>query len=559
MAHNTYRLLTIWSYSVSPIAQTPLSPELRQIESEVDNAFRSNPLVIENFAQAAWTLLAVAEDSFFVSWAHGQLNAVDQLSLYSLNVMFSLNHSLRWLYSACPPDGKINFLADEYSYKSAVDLLQMGSQYQYFDAAYRYATYGLIGLSVEGRTIRPTTQFKEHSEYEAYNLLVKQQGQSTVNSNMESLFTAVAKTTRIEGHRFTYRLNPRIVELAKQAFDAVLNEQFLLPETWAFSRYSLLEFRNVFLSLIALAAIHFCARTFAANTGIYAAGFLDAILIVKRDELLARVVRYSGVSAKQATEILADMTYGSNGIRKPDLALQPLVGLNSQLYGIAPTLWIVNSYERNYSVLLNKLPQEHRIYSRLVNEKEALLRVKIQETLKGKGFRFVSSKLPKKSGLPDIDLAVISDSDKVCLLFELKWFIEPAEVREIIERTKELKNGVDQLIQLKLSIAERYQPLLDRLGIDESYNLIPAVVSANWIGKFDAQHPDVPILNANHIINKITSSQSIYEVIDWIENRRYLPIKNEHYYTQSQTASLGQWSIEWYGLTPTLKDGVYPL
>lgn len=38
------------------------SPELEAAEREIDNFYRSNPLVKLNFATAAWNLMAFAED-----------------------------------------------------------------------------------------------------------------------------------------------------------------------------------------------------------------------------------------------------------------------------------------------------------------------------------------------------------------------------------------------------------------------------------------------------------------------------------------------------------------
>ena len=39
-----------------------VSPELRKIEQEIDNYYKSNPLLKLQFATAAWSLLAYAED-----------------------------------------------------------------------------------------------------------------------------------------------------------------------------------------------------------------------------------------------------------------------------------------------------------------------------------------------------------------------------------------------------------------------------------------------------------------------------------------------------------------
>ena len=89
-------------------------------------------------------------------------------------------------------------------------------------------------------------------------------------------------------------------------------------------------------------------------------GYLDCIYVPTCNELLRRVVRYSGVLDEKVLSILDDLTYGNRGIEHPDPALQPLIKLNSNQYAIMPSLWMSLSPERNLTVLLNKLDSEKR-------------------------------------------------------------------------------------------------------------------------------------------------------------------------------------------------------
>lgn len=98
-----------------------------------------------------------------------------------------------------------------------------------------------------------------------------------------------------------------------------------------------------------------------------------------------------------------------------------------------PQVWVCSSPERNFTALLNRLNSEREIYLTLAStEKESLMRERITTNLSDKDIRFESGNV---ANLPtDVDLAIIDDSEKTCLLLELKWFIAPTVARERIEK-----------------------------------------------------------------------------------------------------------------------------
>ena len=237
-------------------------------------------------------------------------------------------------------------------------------------------------------------------------------------------------------------------------------------------------------------------------------------------------------------------------------ALQPLIKLNSDAYAIMPMLWLTCSPERNLTVLLNRLSSEREIYSKLVSKKEYLMRERFTTYLSAKGFRFICARVPD---LPDVDLAIIKDSEKACLLLELKWFIDPAEAREIIEKSEEIEKGISQMLQLKRAFANNHTPLLEKLKIDSSYRLEGVVVSDNWVGYANVQSPEIPVIQANHLIEKLKATEDMKSAMDWLKARKYLPKTGEHFGVRRITASIGNWSLKWYGVKSVIGDAFFPL
>jgi hypothetical protein len=62
-----------------------------------------------------------------------------------------------------------------------------------------------------------------------------------------------------------------------------------------------------------------------------------------------------------------------------------------------------------------------------------------------------------------IDLAVLDDDAKAGLILEIKWFNEPSEIREVIEKTEEIRKGIKQLGSLKERIEAGDPTVLARL------------------------------------------------------------------------------------------------
>ena len=335
----------------------------------------------------------------------------------------------------------------------------------------------------------------------------------------------------------------------------LFDRMFLLPSEWKFSRYTLGDFQKIFETICAIAHIHRAVHITAVNQGVIHKGYLDSIYVKTYGQLIRRVARYSDMSPVKVKSVLDDLTYGNNGIKIPIPALQPLIKLNPKHYAIVPHIWICSAAERNFISLLNRFPSEKVIYEKYVDEKEGLMKERFKTRLSDK-FKFYSGNVAK---LTDVDLAIVSHSEKACLLLELKWFISPTTAHERINKSKEIKKGISQILKLKRAFAENYEPLLDKLNIDSSYKFEGAVVSENWIGYGNVQSREVPVIRANHLIEKLKTTDSLRSTMQWLKDRTYLPKEGEHYLVSRPVTRIGDWNLKWFGIQDLNWNVFFPL
>lgn len=525
-----------------------LTPEFKKAEQEIDNYYKSNSLIALPFATAAWSLMAFAENEIFRQVTL-QITPQD-LSNIGDNFINELKEPMYWLYRDCVPEGQIPSGFDTCNYNTSSNLLNLGQKYRWFEVAFTCHIQNVHELEIKGQIIQPAGDFfktiEDGLEYEAYNHLVaseKSREVSTIVNNETIPIDSLQCVLKVDGDRFNCKLNHKMITDFVRYSEPFLEMMFLLPSSWEFSRYSLGEFRKVFEAILAMAVIRWNARIIAVEKGCQNMGYLDSIYLLHPNELLRRVVKYSLLPDETVLSIIEDLTYGSGGMKRPDPALQPLIRLNSQCYAIMPHLWLFSAAERNLSVLLNKIPDEKKAYSKLVNKKENLMRERIKSDLSNKDFKYISGKV---KNLPDIDLAIVNHTEKACLLIELKWFIDPAEASEIIHRSKEIKKGISQVLKLTDAFENIYKPLLEKLNIDSNYTLEGVVVSENWIGNAEDQSPEVPVIRASHLIEKLKATDNLRSTIEWLKTRKYLPNNGEHFRIIRKTYTVGKWYLKWY-------------
>lgn len=521
-------------------------------ESEIDHAFLGNSLCSESLATATWSLLSFLEDWEIRPIIQGQTEIpyhfVQRVDM-SLN---ALKFPMDWLSRQCEQNGTLVRRHDSASYKAALDMMELGKRYYGFCGPFQAWSRGELGLTIDGNRIVPERSFESAVEYEAYNRLIDCPVDQEAPPGSEVLAADIAALVRVNGSRFTISVNPQLVQRVTSAVEPHFRARFFLPESWCFSCFSMKDFRIVYLALFTLAVIQRRARLVAAGRGCVGFGFDDAVIVILIEDLILRLVRYTGLPAHSVKSVLDFLTYG-NSQSNPDPALQPLIKVAGAKYIISPFLFLHTSPERNLCTLLNRLPHERKIYSRLTREKETLMQNEIESVVADKGFRSVKGKIPGRDDVGDIDLAIISDREQACLVIELKWFIEPAEFREVIERREELAKGINQVEARIAAIQEGSSGCASLFGSVPS-KLQGVVLSKNWIGDRFIQEKFWPVISEEHFLKKLKATDSLSSLMEWIQNRGFLPVLGQHFAVQRSQISIGRWTTEWYGIQPLIDE-----
>jgi hypothetical protein len=529
------------------VPKDPIPEDVRAAEREIDEEYLRSPLVKEPFARAGWFFLGFCEELSILPMMARAATTEHEAAAMGDNLIVHSKWPLHWLRTACRSGGMIPSGFDDDMYDAAHLLSDLAMKYLDFEAAFTYATEAIIGLHLNGRKIEPERGAWDQTRYDAYDRLTQDFGSDIpISGSMEPFMSRLAASVEIRGQEFRYDLNPKIVRAGIDALHPMISGRFTLPGEWALPGFTIGEFARVAEALWVLAFIHFQARLVAALRGCHAMGYCRALILMERTELVQRLRRYSGVAEKVVTAIIQNLTYGARGQEKPDPALQPIIPLSPSVVAISPNLVMVSSMERNLTALLNRLPEERRIYSAPSRERETRLRSRLTADISSLPLRFWHGRVPEWGAAADVDLAIISDSEQRCLLLELKSFISPAEPREVIDRSKEIQRGIEQIRARKTRALSARAPLDLKLGTNAAYQLSWAVVSQNSVGAAHVQSADVPVLNARHLAAKLVRCGRLSTCCDWLDSREYLPVEGVHYRIVEASETIAGWTLNWY-------------
>jgi len=530
-----------------------LSPALREAERAIDEQHASNPLFNYPRASSLWAFLAACEEHFVrqAIWEFEdpqEFGGIYQNRALADNVVNFAKWPMRWLIGKCSGDGPAAPGYDPERYEAARQMTELADDYLSFEAAFSYASWGVCQLHLDGKRIMPSGAIREDTRYEAYDRFQDVKEKSETLVSMADLAGLVAPSLRVKGRTFSYHIGPKLVrkalEWASPAFDA----RFSLPEKWELHQYTLGDASSVLQLLWVLSSIHFAARMMAAAQGCMGLGYDRALIDTVRTKLIGWIARYSGRPPEVIERIVSDITYGKAGVHTPDIALQPIVELEEGRVVWAPNIVIHSALERNLVVLINRSPEGRDAYSRLSRHRETILRDWLVRELKSLGYRCWWGDVGGWQPPLDIDLAIVAESEKACLLLELKSFLAPADVREIREKGEEIGRGIEQIRTRRELAHTKPAPLFTCLNIDESYQITCAVVSENSIGPVWIQCDDVPVIRASHFMSRLRTTKTLRSVMNWLVARDYLPQEGRDFETVEVDITIGEWTLAWHGI-----------
>jgi hypothetical protein len=308
------------------------------------------------------------------------------------------------------------------------------------------------------------------SQYVAYSVLTQQR---PAHVRWDSLRKLLSGRIVFSADKYTPSVDPRVLSVAHRQSEEMLKALLMIPDSWRLASYTFGEFRAVATALHAKALVHYLSRSVLARKGKRYPFNRSNLAIEPIADLENDLSTVSGVDVATIKSILRNLTFGYL-TKTPDISLQPLFLAGRSHYLFCPSHMLINRFERNHCALANRLDPEKQAYQQITNKKEGVMYSRLTRGLP-KGLRAVSGRLP--SLVPDIDLALVDDHEKVLLVCELKWFIVPSSPREEEDRDEEIEKGISQAIQIRDLLKNWTNDLESFFGIPAPSRTAVAVIS----------------------------------------------------------------------------------
>lgn len=525
-----------------------VSTALRQAESEVDVAFRKNPLMRLSRTQALWHFLAECEEIPIRIGYQSQRDGIVQDPLAVVDYLANLaKWPVIWIWKTCTPSSGFKREMPDDSYGAAVELAKLGHNYLDYQTVFTYASKDLLSLTLEGKRIRASGAARSDTKLDAYDRIVSVKGKMAPDPAFTPwLMDRIRPLVRVNGNRFGYRASRRLMNDVLARSRPLLDSRFRLPADWAIPVVSLGDYFRIQHVLWCMCCVHLAARRIACDSGCVGLGYLDSVLTVGKSKLLNEVSQYSGVELSVVGEVLDQLTLGSLGQTTPDIVLQPLVPLACDSYGIAPSLVANSHLERNLLALLNRLDGARDAYSRLSTGRERIHRKRIQEELQDLDLRFAWGRVPGWEDASEVDLAIVDSAGQTALILELKSFVEPADPREVYQKSLEIRKGIRQIRDRKQRTTTHRRRLNDFLDIDDSCTVFFAVASESSVACGLSRAPDVPLVRSADLVGRIRLSGKLRTVCEVIDRGEHLPREGVDYFEHEKNVEVAGWTLEWY-------------
>lgn len=519
-----------------------VSKELRDVEKIIDNHYLQLPIMEENLSDAVWIYLAALE--FEISTLARSVDKPELLSAIVDNVINCAKYPLNWLFSKCIAGNKVP--RKKFS-KEGKPLFDLGFEYMGFETLFTLASRGIIKLILDGDIITGELEHEEYFRYSAYNAFRRMSQEKDSIDQMVSDYDKFYKgaVNITEPNRI---LNPKNIRFTKKLFKSHFNNMYKLPGDWKFLNFTLIEFREIFESIHAMMFLHrfACEKKYLVNQHSIEDYFKEIVYVASVEELLLRLSNYSKLEKEKVKNIIEVITFGNMNQRLPDPALQPLIKVSEDQYLISSAFIISSSFERNFITLINRIPEARDQYLRLTAHKEKIMQKAIVKSV-GEKYWVRYGESPEKGELPDIDLAIIDDKTRIVIICELKFFIYPAEPREVVEKSEEIQKGIQQAKSLLGAYTANPKRFLGLLNLKEEFNVFAVVVSENYIGEAYVQSPDIPVIERPHLIELLTEHDDMSKIVSILENREYLD-RVAPYDVLKKTSKIGDWKAKWKGI-----------
>jgi hypothetical protein len=300
----------------------------------------------------------------------------------------------------------------------------------------------------------------------------------------------IIKRVSLKHKHLNYKI---ITNFARELFEDFNVNPTISLENWMFPWATMAEAQRYYAALQAIAAYHLLSIHFGAqNNGLKGWGVDQICLSIDTATLIRDIERVSELPMAVVSATTEALILGK-GTMTPDPALQPLVPIGCNRLAVLGSVILSSKWSRNMLSLHARVSKDTFDANSAVFEHHMTAALKAE--LPKRFIVYISVDIPTLGKSEEVDLVLIDERVRSILFGELRWMLQPGDVREVLNRKKVIKEKVDQLRRKVSGARAVISDVLDRLGLPPGdWTINGAVIIEGYGGSPSTDPKALPVV-----------------------------------------------------------------
>ncbi|MBX3564929.1 MAG: hypothetical protein KF730_10180 [Sphingomonas sp.] len=324
-----------------------------------------------------------------------------------------------------------------------------------------------------------------------------------------------------KGDRLRYQV---ITRDARDLFETFHNGLVFATEDWPFPWGSVADTARYVAALQTLALYHLVSVHFGAQRHrLKGVGCDQICLAIERKALNAELARIANLPLDFVEGLNRSLVLGE-ATHHPDPALQPLIEIGDDMLAVPWSLVLSSNWPRN---LLS-------LHARIAASGFDAASSAFERRMVDASVIRIPTRFPHRTHFyindEEIDLVLVDPASHQILLCELRWMLQPGDVREVHRRSIALREKVAQTSRKIAFARQNSGMLLKKLGLDDDDWRIDGLVLVEGFGGTASPEPkQVPIVPSDVFFTGLASGLSLEKLHALFTTERWLPRSGTDY------------------------------
>jgi hypothetical protein len=347
--------------------------------------------------------------------------------------------------------------------------------------------------------------------------------------------------------KFSYEPSPELIEALRPQYRARLDDNFRHHDDFQLHGYSLREFKELYVALLILCAIHeyICYPFDSFGHPIPTSSL---VMVKSRRTWTSELSKISKLRKALCEKTLDDLTLNPSIQKGASMCIHPFVPLDDITLAVAPQFPLASAVDDNILRMFSYTFDA--LFSAQNTEKEGTMIERLRPAVSR--FRFEPSvELP--DGTTEIDVILADEASSTLVLAELKWSRKPNRTLERIDREKDIEKGVEQLKLIRSFSRKHHDFLQQRRKLPQSIsdyaNVHYLLVSWDywhWIEPNDG----IAIVDFTALLAALNKGDDLHTTINKLLEYDWLPVEGRDFEVRPAMSSTNGASIESMLFTP---------